>query len=563
MKRTTQVTSGRILSTDIFNKLCVTCCPLETLILLNTTWKALGEKNDHDSNAILDYNKTGSSQNVEHNISKFAEKISASKGFQRLIGKPSYVLPVSLKKAYFSSMGFEDKEIRHLLISDEGLQFQSSDSEGKILRYTNPNYLLIMKDRLDILRENGPKMGLLTPSDYFKVMKNWSKFLKRLGDTAKQINSSSKQSTSAQDNDKLDPVATTIVVDVAQELINSTERIQLDNVLTYLQEYFSNGESQKQLRQDIFELPQYERFSAKNIKNVKTHQIGQTLNWLESQGFCKSQIRGAMPLIFYHPALLEQKLVELEEMEEFQQRHETPEGMSNSNTESNCILQVLLYLIEKEFSFTDEGTYFAQRAHEKAKSLNEYFTESLCDEILKYSGVQLVPTKRAHECFVDDSQRIFEDLSAKNLPLFDLDKIHFQDYIYLHDPNSNHNTKTCNKLNGTLKTTRSKTGLSSVQKKAVRLFSSTSDSMCLSEPHQSRSMSTNTPNDRRDSGKSWAFIYSNPFTWIDMKLQYYAITNTLDNNFSEQDFKRGAKQVIFCLPTKKALHYLFRLISKF
>ena len=169
-----------------------------------------------------------------------------------------------------------------------------------------------MKERLSILRENGQKLGLLTPSDYFKVMKNWSQLLTRLGENAKQLNSPKKEYVSSHDDQKLNPVAMTMVGDVVQELINSSERGQLNNVLTYLQEYFANGESQKQLGQDIFELPKYERFSAKNIKNVKTHQICQTLTWLENKGFSKSQIREAMPLLFYHPALLEQKLVEIQ-----------------------------------------------------------------------------------------------------------------------------------------------------------------------------------------------------------------------------------------------------------
>ena len=68
-------------------------------------------------------------------------------------------------------------------------------------------------------------------------------------------------------------------------------------------------------------------------------------------------------------------------MEEFQPWYEQIEALNHSKSNNNRILQVLLYLIEKEFNFTDEGTYFAQGVNE-AKSMNECFSESLCNEIL-------------------------------------------------------------------------------------------------------------------------------------------------------------------------------------
>jgi len=39
-----------------------------------------------------------------------------------------------------------------------------------------------------------------------------------------------------------------------------------------------------------------------------------------------------------------------------------------------------------------------------------------------------------------------------------------------------------------------------------------------------------------------AFVIVNPL-WLEMKLKYLNIANTLDPNFSEEEFKRGAKQV--------------------
>ena len=38
-------------------------------------------------------------------------------------------------------------------------------------------------------------------------------------------------------------------------------------------------------------------------------------------------------------------------------------------------------------------------------------------------------------------------------------------------------------------------------------------------------------------------FFVNPFKWFEMKLKYFALANTVDSNFDEQEFKRGAKQV--------------------
>merc|ERR1719510_2020134 len=101
----------------------------------------------------------------------------------------------------------------------------------------------------------------------------------------------------------------------------------MDNVLEYLNGYFNHQDNEKLLKKDIFDLPNYERFSAANIKNVRLHQICQTLDWLNRRGFNKTQIRDALPLIFYHSALLEQKLLEIQRMEEFQPWYEQIEAL--------------------------------------------------------------------------------------------------------------------------------------------------------------------------------------------------------------------------------------------
>ena len=105
--------------------------------------------------------------------SDFIAKLAESKGFKKLINFPTYGFPVSLKKIYFTNMGFNSDEIDHLILSEESFEFKSTDSEGRPLHYTQSHYLSTMTKRLSILRENGTKMGLLTPSDYFKAMKNW------------------------------------------------------------------------------------------------------------------------------------------------------------------------------------------------------------------------------------------------------------------------------------------------------------------------------------------------------------------------------------------------------
>ena len=61
-----------------------------------------------------------------------------------------------------------------------------------------------------------------------------------------------------------------------------------------------------------------------------------------------------------------------------------------------------------------------------------------------------------------------------------------------------------------------------------------------------RSMSSNAPKDR--PYKSFIkiprlFHITNPITWFEMKLKYLGLQNTLDPNFREEEFIRGAKQV--------------------
>ena len=160
-------------------KSCLKSCPLETLVLLNSYWKII-HRNDEMGHKESD--------NDEFESSIFFEKLSTSKGFKKLINFPSYGFPVSLKRMYFSSMGFDSCEIKHLLLSDESFEFKSSDSDGRVLHYTQSNYVPTMKKRLSILRENGTKMGLLTPSDYFKAMKNWRGLVTCIGNKEKENN---------------------------------------------------------------------------------------------------------------------------------------------------------------------------------------------------------------------------------------------------------------------------------------------------------------------------------------------------------------------------------------
>merc|ERR1712110_32799 len=109
-------------------------------------------------------------------------------------------------------------------------------------------------------------------------------------------------------------------------------------------------------------------------------------------------------------------------MEEFQSSQELENTLCNPSDQSNHILQILLYLIEKEFNFTDEGTYFAERVNEKSDSFHGYFTESLCKNILLYSGVNLKPQKTPNGG-ADQKEQSFGDVNY--------------DYLYLHDTNLN------------------------------------------------------------------------------------------------------------------------------
>ena len=532
--------NGRCFQEENLVNHCVKSCPLETLILLNSYWQMLkkdgGEQNTSNVNFERVLERTVNTKN-ELEQTNFIRKMSASTRFRKIIQFPSYAFPVSIKHKYFSDMGFTDEEINHLLLSEESFMFKSVDSQGKQLDYTNPNYINVMKERLLILRENATQIGLLTSSDYFHLMKNWGAFLSRVGDLAKKHSSTIKSNKSDSD--------------IVQELQNSSCQNQSESVLSYLQDYFGNGESQKTLSYDLFQLPNYDRFSSDRSQSIKKYLIIQSLNWLKSRGFHKNDIRKSIPLLLYHPSLLEQKFEEIQEMEEFQSSQELEDTLCNPSDQSNNILQILLYLIEKEFNFTDEGTYFAEGVNEKSDSFHGYFTERLCKNILLYSGVNLKPQKIPNGG-ADQKEQSFGDFNYDHLASLGLEKIQFQDYVYLHDPNLNkklsYNEEMLQKnLQNYSLSNRSKNDVLK-RKNAIRSFSSFSNNGHISSINQKRNMSTKTPNDNKKKGISLfkfprELVLVNPFHWIDMKLKYFGLSNTLDPNFNEAEFIKGAKQV--------------------
>ena len=526
-------------------KSCFNSCPLETLVLLNSYWDIIYGIDGISS-------KDSNNENDDHKINNFMEKLSST-GFKKLINFPAYGFPVSLKKMYFSSMGFDINEINHLLLSDESFVFQSIGSEGEPLHYTQSNYVPVMTKRLSILRENGTKMGLLTPSDYFKAMKNWRGLVTCIGEKAKNHNTSHAEETKGEKS-KHNAASASMIGDIVQSLLKTSDLKSVKNVLTYLQEYFGVKESQKNLARDIFELPKYSRYAIscgvthnKNISNLKSYQLCQTLHWLENKGFHKSQIRRALPLLYYHPAILEQKILEIQEMEEFQPWSEQLEAQNCITTDENRILEVLLYLVEKEFNFSDEGTYFAE-GNSKAISLNNFFTESFCKEILEYTGVKLLPEKLDKNIDKKESDYILQDTN-ENTPELKLGMINFQDFIYLHHPTKNEPNKRLSDESENLTSNSIAHSHSAFLKSDKNCLISVNRQFCSMSkndrytPRSAMNMSTK-PAKKTTFFKMPKVIHiTNPLNWLDMKLKYYGLTTSVDPKFSEHDFIRGAKQV--------------------
>ena len=80
-------------------KSCFNSCPLETLILLNTYWKTIHSNEDVSDKRCQEANAIKNSNCMEI--------LAESKGFKQLINFPTYALPLSLKKMYFTGMGFD------------------------------------------------------------------------------------------------------------------------------------------------------------------------------------------------------------------------------------------------------------------------------------------------------------------------------------------------------------------------------------------------------------------------------------------------------------------------
>jgi len=169
---------------------------------------------------------------------------------------------------------------------------------------------------------------------------------------------------------------------------------------------------------------------------------------------------------------------------------------------------------------------------------------------MEYTGSKVIPEKRSISN-IEEAEYILKDIND-DIPELKLGMINFQDFIYLYNPtaqgiNGRQSSKSDIWTPNSISHCRSELLKNdSVMQTAYRQFCS------LNQDHKAvandgRSMSSNAPKDR--PYKSFIKIprllhITNPITWFEMKLKYLGLQNTLDPNFREEEFIRGAKQAV-------------------
>lgn len=94
-------------------------------------------------------------------------------------------------------------------------------------------------------------------------------------------------------------------------------------------------------------------FASKCRVAIPIHRVISVVDFLEREAFSKSQIRHALPILLYPVSVIEKKLQEMRNMSEF--------APWNLERETPLILRCCLYLIERDFSFTSDGTWAETR----------------------------------------------------------------------------------------------------------------------------------------------------------------------------------------------------------
>lgn len=413
-------------------------CPIEGLVTLNSYYDYL----------------TGGNLGLDMTPDHFLEQFVDNK-MLRLIYSPSRRLPVGIKAKIYTDIGFQQDELECLLMSSKVM----SDNSGEPKYTSGVRFVDTMKARLDILRKDGLKLCLNKPDEMMTAMTMWTDVMRSI----KSIVDENLQDS------------TLVSIFQARKLVIKPrcESSVKCPAKMFLEKYLGSDS------QETSELVK-ELFKSKGFGNVEAKRIEETLKCLTDRKFTKEQIKKALPLLFYPKTIVEQKLEEVPHMPEMQPWQEQKEcDMSNPD---NGLLNVVLFLVEKEFNFTPEGIYTG--------SSND-FSPELYQELDKLD--------------LDEEEDSSNELSVKQ-EIIHAVKIPSKNSSPVHHP------------------------VLSAMGQSVRLLSTES----------------NIGQQRRDfsNTKGHVFFLQNPFKWLRIQSEFAKLKQEWDPQFDQGEFLEGTKQAL-------------------
>ena len=248
------------------------------------------------------------------------------------------------------SIGFTQDEITKLTF--EFQPYFISDILKKVVDYDNDleRYVDIMKKRLDLLRREGFKLGIADITGIYKFLNNWEQVMDAM-DKAEM---------------KRDGLCVVKFTPMSQSpMRHQNQRIRIGEIpfrskaralpRQYLLQYLEIKE-----KEDVREFDKvFKRIPS--AKDVPLKIIIDSLQYLETLGFRKDQIKEAFHIAFYHRDLLEKEIERVES------------NLGREWMEKDNALSLLNYYIEVNHGFSFEQIYQGVVDHfHKGFSLPEF-----------------------------------------------------------------------------------------------------------------------------------------------------------------------------------------------
>jgi len=238
-----------------------------------------------------------------------------------------WYFPSTMKKKYLLEIGFTKDEIDEILLLSSAHMinqiFSMAEESGLPSKQDSERFIATMKWRLNILRIDGPKLGILSLRQIYQLLFQWDKFIKAVNKSLMYPRGSGVKNvlTSRQ------------LYTPGERSVQGQMESSVHEMLIY---YFECDTTQEQadLAHDISKLPYRE--------NVPLRIVIESIKFLEREGFSKLQMREAVQLLFYSHKILKETLRDIRLNNEIQG--------SDWLREDNALCK-LHYFVEKRSGF--------------------------------------------------------------------------------------------------------------------------------------------------------------------------------------------------------------------